>query len=114
MTVTEQEDPTDAPSLLSRAGLTLTTVDIEDFVVNYPSMWELMADLRDMGESNAILGRRPWVSRDVLLAAESIYKGVLHSRKQTPDNQELYGTPDSVPATFQIIYMVSKGVRAVP
>lgn len=28
-----------------------------------------------MGESNAILGRRAWVSRDVLLAAESIYKG---------------------------------------
>lgn len=28
-----------------------------------------------MGESNAILGRRQWVSRDVLLAAESIYNG---------------------------------------
>ena len=25
--------------------------------VVYPSMWELMDDLRDMGESNAILGR---------------------------------------------------------
>jgi hypothetical protein len=34
-----------------------------------------MQDLRDMGESNAILGRRGWVSRDVLLAAEAIYKG---------------------------------------
>ena len=34
-----------------------------------------MSDLRDMGESNAILGRRNWVSRDVLLAAEAIYKG---------------------------------------
>jgi hypothetical protein len=34
-----------------------------------------MQDLRDMGESNAILGRRGWVSRDVLLAAEGIYKG---------------------------------------
>lgn len=38
-------------------------------------MWELMADLRDMGESNAILGRRAHVSRDVLLAASSIYQG---------------------------------------
>jgi hypothetical protein len=36
-----------------------------------------MQDLRDMGESNAILGRRGWVSRDVLLAAEGIYKGEL-------------------------------------
>lgn len=70
-------NPTDAPSLLSRAGLTLTTVDVEDFTINYPSMWELINDLRDMGESNAILGRKSWVSRDVLLAAEAIYKGAL-------------------------------------
>jgi hypothetical protein len=25
--------------------------------VMYPNMWELMLDLRDMGESNAVLGR---------------------------------------------------------
>jgi len=40
-------------------------------------MWELVSDLRDMGESNAILGRRATVNRDVLLAAESIYRGEL-------------------------------------
>lgn len=68
-------DPTDAPSLLNRAGFTTTTVDVEDLTISYPSIWELMQDLRDMGESNAILGRRGWVSRDVLLAAEGIYKG---------------------------------------
>lgn len=38
-------------------------------------MWELIADLRDMGESNAILGRRAAVGRDVLTAASSIYQG---------------------------------------
>ncbi|WVR00077.1 hypothetical protein IAU59_007219 [Kwoniella sp. CBS 9459] len=87
-------NPTDAPSLLNRAGFTLTTIDVEDMIINYPSVWELMADLRDMGESNAILGRRPHVSRDVLLAAEAIYK-------------ELYGDEDgSVPATFQIIFLI--------
>ena len=68
-------DPTDAPSLLNRAGFTLTTVDVEDLTIRYPSVWELMADLRDMGESNAILGRRAFVARDVLLAADGIYKG---------------------------------------
>lgn len=68
-------DPTDAPSLLTRAGYTLTTVDVEDVTIHYPSAWELMSDLRDMGESNAILGRRAMVSRDVLLATEAIYKG---------------------------------------
>ena len=70
-----RSDPTDAPSLLSRAGFTLTTVDVEEFVVSYPSMWELMMDRRDMGESNAINGRRASISRDVLIAAEAIYKG---------------------------------------
>ncbi|KAL7419155.1 hypothetical protein Q5752_005991 [Cryptotrichosporon argae] len=85
---------TDAPSLLSRAGLGSTTVDVEDLTVNYPSMWELMADLRDMGESNAVLGRRANVGRDVLLAAEAIYR-------------ELYGAEDgTVPATFQIIFLI--------
>jgi NADH dehydrogenase [ubiquinone] 1 alpha subcomplex assembly factor 5 len=66
---------TDAPSLLNRSGFTLTTVDTDEVTINFPSMWELIADLRDMGESNAILGRRPQIPRDVLLSAESIYKG---------------------------------------
>lgn len=55
--VSPMADPRDASSLLQRAGFTLLTVDIEDFVYGYPSMFELMEDLRDMGESNAILGR---------------------------------------------------------
>lgn len=52
-------------------------------------MWELVADLRDMGESNAILGRRTHISRDVLLAASSIYQG------EWPDN-----SPIAPPFTF--------------
>ena len=47
----------DIGSLLSRANFTLTTVDIDEITVNYPSVFELMADLRAMGESNAVLGR---------------------------------------------------------
>jgi hypothetical protein len=38
-------------------------------------MWELIEDLRDMGESGAVLGRRPFIKRDILLSAEAIYKG---------------------------------------
>lgn len=53
-----------------------------------------MSDLRDMGESNAILGRRATVSRDVLLAAEAIYK-------------EMYGVEEGIAATFQVVFMVS-------
>lgn len=68
-------DPRDASNLLQRAGFTLLTVDVEDITISYPSMWELIEDLRDMGESGAVLGRRAFVKRDILVAAEAIYKG---------------------------------------
>jgi hypothetical protein len=51
------KDTRDISNLLSRAGFTLLTVDVDEIKVAYPSMWELIEDLRDMGESNAIIGR---------------------------------------------------------
>lgn len=51
------KDPKDASALLQRAGFTLLTVDVEDIAIGYPSMFELVEDLKDMGEGNAILGR---------------------------------------------------------
>ncbi|KAK7470257.1 hypothetical protein VKT23_001691 [Stygiomarasmius scandens] len=84
----------DVSNLLGRAGFTLLTVDVDEVKVAYPSMWELMDDLRDMGESNAILGRRQFIHRDTLAAASAIYK-------------ELHGNEDgTVPATFQVIFMI--------
>lgn len=50
-------DPKDVSSLLQRAGFTMLTVDVEEIMMGYPSMWELMQDLKDMGEGNAIFGR---------------------------------------------------------
>ena len=44
-------------NLLGRAGFTILTVDVDEVKVAYPSMWELMDDLRDMGEDNAVIGR---------------------------------------------------------
>ena len=44
-------------NLLGRAGVTLLTVDVDEVKVAYPSMWELLEDLQDMGENNAVLGR---------------------------------------------------------
>ncbi|KAJ3306378.1 hypothetical protein HDV03_005345 [Kappamyces sp. JEL0829] len=84
----------DMGSLLTRAGFTLTTVDVDEITVNYPSMFELMEDLRAMGESNAVLSRNPYTSRDIFLAANEAYRAV-------------YGNADgTIPATFQIIYMI--------
>lgn len=53
----KQKDIRDISNLLGRAGLTLLTVDVDEIKVFFPSMYELMDDLRDMGESNAIVGR---------------------------------------------------------
>jgi len=87
-------------ALLSRSGYTLTTVDIDDITVSYPSMFELIEDLRDMGESNAVVERRSLISRDVLASASAIY-------------HQLHGLEDgTVPATFQVIYMI--GWRPAP
>ncbi|KAJ3055385.1 hypothetical protein HK097_010661 [Rhizophlyctis rosea] len=93
--ISPMTDVKDVGSLLTRAGFTLTTVDMDEVVVNYPSIFELMADLRSMGESNAIAARKPYVKRDTLAAAAAIY-------------QEVYGNKEdgSIPATFQIIYMI--------
>lgn len=52
-------DTRDVSNLLGRAGFTILTVDVDEITVNYPTMWELMEDLRAMGESNAIIGRYP-------------------------------------------------------
>ncbi|CAG8548282.1 6404_t:CDS:10, partial [Diversispora eburnea] len=88
--ISPMTDVRDIGSLLSRAGFTLTTIDTDEIIVNYPSIFELIQDLRSMGESNAVISRRPFLKRDTLIAAASIYK-------------ELHGNPDgTIPATFQI------------
>ncbi|KAF8681356.1 S-adenosyl-L-methionine-dependent methyltransferase [Rhizoctonia solani] len=92
--VSPMTDTRDVSNLMGRAGFTLLTVDTDDVRVSYPSIWELMEDLRDMGESNAIASRNAFIKRDTLIAADAIYKA-LHGEEN--------GT---VPATFQIIYMV--------
>ncbi|KAK4049618.1 hypothetical protein OIO90_005377 [Microbotryomycetes sp. JL221] len=81
-------------SLLNRAGFALSTVDVDEIQITYPSMFELVEDLKWMGESNAVVNRRSKLSRDTLMAAASIYR-------------ELHGHEDgTIPATFQIMHMI--------
>lgn len=93
----------DMANLLGRAGFSMPTVDVDEVAVGYPSMYELVQDLRDMGESNATLNRRTQLSRDTLLAAGAIY-------------QSLHGMEDEegVPATFTMIYLVRHSSNALP
>lgn len=94
-------DVRDMGGLMQKAGFQLLTIDVDDIAIDYPSSFALMADLQAMGEANALVGREPaGIRRDVLAAAESIYK-------------ELHGNEDgSVPATFRLIYMI--GWKAGP
>lgn len=93
--VSPMTDVKDVGSLLNRAGFKLTTIDVDDIVVDYPDIFALMTDLQRMGESNAIFARSAGpISRDTLMAAQAIY-------------QKLHGNPDgSIPATFHVIYMI--------
>ncbi|KAJ3109956.1 NADH dehydrogenase [ubiquinone] 1 alpha subcomplex assembly factor 5 [Phlyctochytrium bullatum] len=71
----------DVGSLLTRAGFSLLTVDVDEIVVNYPSMFELMRDLQAMGESNALLGRyfEKHVQRLMVQAENNFERHILSS-----------------------------------
>ncbi len=87
-------------ALKSSPGITLPLStwhpqDVDEVQVNYPSMFELMADLRGMGESNCAWNRPSIIRRSTLDAAAALY-------------QEMYGREgeEGVPATFQILYFI--------
>ena len=87
-------DLRDAGSLMQRAGFALPVVDSDTITVAYENPFRLMADLRGMGETNALAGmRRGFTRRAVLWRAAEIY----HDRHAGPDGR--------VPATFQITYL---------
>ncbi|CAH1791804.1 unnamed protein product [Owenia fusiformis] len=84
----------DLGNLLNRAGYTLLTIDIDDMIINYPSMIELMEDLKGMGESNCAWKRKLHLRRSTTKAAAEKYK-------------EMYGNEDgTIPATYQMIYFI--------
>lgn len=89
-------DVRDVGNLLTRAGFALPTVDADIITVRYDSALKLMADLRGMGESNAVLTRRRDLGRrDVLMQAARLY----HERHQGADGR--------VPATFEVITLTA-------
>ena len=89
-------DVRDLGGLLQRAGFALPVVDADTLSVSYPDPFALMADLRGMGETNAVAERRRQPSRRAtLLRAAEIY----HERHGGPDGR--------VPATFQILTLTA-------
>jgi SAM-dependent methyltransferase len=86
----------DAAGLLQRAGFALPVADVDRITITYPSALKLMDDLRGMGESNAVKGRRNgFQRRETLLYAAEIY-------------QDIYGDDEGrVPATFDIVFLTA-------
>ncbi|MER8820349.1 class I SAM-dependent methyltransferase [Mesorhizobium sp. M0991] len=67
-------DVRDAGALLQRAGLALPVADVETITVRYDSLFGLIADLRAMGETSALVDRtrRPG-TRALFARAAEIY-----------------------------------------
>lgn len=87
-------DVRDAGALLQRAGFALPVADVEPVTARYDTMFHLMADLRAMGVSNALLARsrRP-VGRAFFARAAQIYA-------------ERFADPDGrVRATFSLLWL---------
>eukprot|EP00890_Picochlorum_soloecismus_P001602 jgi/Picsp_1/2442/NSC_05903-R1_sam-dependent methyltransferase len=88
----------DAGNLLTRAGLQIPSVDVDDIVVNYPDPVALVRHLREMGENNALLNRREYLQRDTALAAAAAYMA-LFGKSGEEDVQH------HIPCTYQMIYL---------
>ena len=90
--VSPMADVRDAGGLLQRAGFALPVADSDTLTVIYPEPMKLMADLRGMGEANALIeSRKGFTRRQTLLAAAARYRELFADEK------------GHVPATFQVI-----------
>jgi SAM-dependent methyltransferase len=81
----------DLGGLLNRAGFALPVVDSDTIAVTYPDPMRLMADLRGMGEANAVAAQRKGCTRRAtLFGAFQRYAA-------------LAGPDGRLPATFQVL-----------
>jgi SAM-dependent methyltransferase len=86
----------DVGNLLQRCGFALPVVDSDTLTVSYADPLKLLADLRGMGESNAVIERRKSVSRrTTLFDALQRYRDA-HA-----------GADGRISATFQVIFVVA-------
>eukprot|EP00439_Symbiodinium_sp_Y106_P087716 s1_g252.t1 len=86
-------DVRDLGGLLQRSGFALPVVDADQIIVRYDTLFNLIADLRRMGETNAIAQRKKTpLKRATLMRAAELY-------------QEKHSDPDGrIRATFEILY----------
>jgi len=89
-------DVRDLGALLQRAGFTRPVADVERTIVRYGKLWTLFRDLRALGETNVLVGRRAMMlSRKLLDAVTGEYK----SRFADIDGK--------LRATFDVVYLTA-------
>ncbi len=89
-------DVRDLGGLLQRAGFALPVVDVDTITVTYGDAMRLMADLRGMGETNAVIARRKQMTRrTTLLRALALYE------------EKFKNDQGRLSATFQIMTMTA-------
>jgi SAM-dependent methyltransferase len=85
-------DTPDAAGLLQRAGFALPVADVDRVNVTYEHPLKLMADLRQMGETNVLAERHPRkLTRALLARACEIYQA------------RFAGTDGRIAASFEIV-----------
>ncbi|KJH52063.1 methyltransferase domain protein [Dictyocaulus viviparus] len=85
--------PHDIGSLLHSAGFQMITLDNDEVEVGYPNMLALLHDLQLMAESHCTFSRSRTIRRDILIAADAIYKAI-------------YAKEGRYPATFRVISFI--------
>ena len=94
--VAPMADPRALAGLLQRAGFALPVVDSDRITVTYRDAFALMADLRAMGEGNALRERRRhFTRRATLLRMAEIYRA-------------RFGAAEGrIPATFELVTLTA-------
>ncbi len=88
----------DLGGLLQRAGYALPVADVDRFDVAYQTPFHLMRDLKDMGESNALIHRRKsFTRRSTMLRMAEIYAANYPAAEHTGEGR--------VNASFEIVYL---------
>ena len=89
----------DVGNLAARVGLSNCVVDRDLIEVNYKKLFDLFLDIKEMGETNAILGRsKSLTSKKLIHEVEEIYFKNFSGRK-------LEANVQSIRATFEIIFL---------
>jgi len=89
-------DPHDAGALLQRAGFALPVVDTDRIVLSYADPFAMMAELRGLGEGNAVAERQKSFTPRAVIEA-----GARHYYQNHADED------GRIPASFQIITLTA-------